>query len=512
MAGGRRIWVALIIVVVLVFGGCPLALYLYDLRWEKRLAEKEEELRERGIALTVEEFRAQRDMPPPAENSALIFQDLVHVPEDEEATAAAQVASMLRGAADFGAKPSDGARVLMRQCLAENSETLAIIRRGAELRRGAYPLPPNPGPATLMPHLEPLRSATRLCVAEAVLMAAEGDSAGVAICLRNARRVAASLNEPVSLIEALVRIAVGSITADGIEQTLGLCEMPPDSLAMLRRELQAEDAEFSMADAWQGELALFYWPVFRDPGQAGALMGGRQSSYEVLRLIPGFLEQNAFVYLELLGGAIDACQLPLDERLSATRRLMDRIEEKAAGSRRYFLVAMLFPSVNRATESAIESHVRLRVADAALAVEQWRMEHGEWPDSLEQLVGGGLETVPEDPFSSGKLLYRRTDGGVVLYSVGPDGQDNEGRGREEMEAEAGPRTEQYDIRFRLLDPERRGAETSSFLRDLDESGIEMQTLEEAGITRDDLRTLGLTDETMRRVELFGRWVEPEQSP
>jgi hypothetical protein len=419
---------------------------------------------------------------------------------------------MLTGAADFGARPSDGARVLMRRCLAENSETLAIIRTGAELRRGAYPLGPNPGPAMLMPHLQPLRSATRLCVAEGVFMAAEGDSAGAAICLRNARRVFASLNEPVSLIEALVRIAVRSITADGIEQTLGLCEMPPDALAMLRRELQAEDAEFSMTEAWQGELALFYEPVFGDPGQAGALMGGRQSSYEVLRLIPGFLEQNAFVYLELLGGAIEVSELPLEDRLPASRRLMDRVEDKIAGSRRYFLVAMLFPAVNRATESAIESHVRLRVAHAALAVEQWRMEHGEWPASLDALVPDLMETVPEDPFSDGKLLYRRTDGGVVLYSVGPDEEDNEGRGREEMEAEFGTRTEQHDIRFRLLDTERRGADTSSFLRDLDESGIQMQTLEEAGITRDDLRALGLTDETMRRVELFGRWVEPEQSP
>lgn len=511
MAGGRRIWVALIAVVVLVLGGCPLGLYLYDLRWEKKLAEKEEELRERGIAVTLEEFRAQRDMPPPEENSALIFQDLVDVLEGRGADAA-DVAYVLARAPVLGRRPSDGARSLAAQCIDANSGALTIVRRGAELPRGAYPLGLNPGPAMLVPYLSPLRGAAKLCVAEAFLMGAEGDASGAADSLRNARRLAAALDEPVALIEVLVRVALDAITVEGMQRTLGLCEMSPDELAMLRRELQAEDAEFSMTEAWQGELALFYEPVFRDPGQAGALMGGRQSTYEVLRLIPGFLKQNAFVYLELLGGAIEVSERPLDDRLPEAQQLMDRIEEKTAGSRRYFLVAMLFPAVNRATESAIESQVRLRVADAALAIEQWRMEHEEWPASLDALVPDLLETVPKDPFSDGRLLYRRTERGVVLYSVGRDGQDNEGRGREEMEAESGPRTKEHDIRFRLLDPERRGADTSSFLRDLDESGTQMQKLEEAGITRDDLRALGLTDETMRRVELFGRWVEPEQSP
>ena len=37
-----------------------------------------------------------------------------------------------------------------------------------------------------------------------------------------------------------------------------------------------------------------------------------------------------------------------------------------------------------------------------------------------------LAAIPIDPFSNQPLVYRRSDTGYLLYSVGPDGEDNGG--------------------------------------------------------------------------------------
>jgi hypothetical protein len=65
-------------------------------------------------------------------------------------------------------------------------------------------------------------------------------------------------------------------------------------------------------------------------------------------------------------------------------------------------------------------------AGVALAVERYRLAHGKWPQSLQKLTPAFLTKVPDDPFGGGPLHYRRLGDGVVIYSVGPDKEDNGG--------------------------------------------------------------------------------------
>jgi hypothetical protein len=58
------------------------------------------------------------------------------------------------------------------------------------------------------------------------------------------------------------------------------------------------------------------------------------------------------------------------------------------------------------------------------AQEHYRM-HGRFPESLDEL-GALLGSQPLDPFATTDqpLVYRRTDTGAVIYSIGDDGADN----------------------------------------------------------------------------------------
>jgi hypothetical protein len=63
---------------------------------------------------------------------------------------------------------------------------------------------------------------------------------------------------------------------------------------------------------------------------------------------------------------------------------------------------------------------------AALALQAWRAENGQYPDTLDALAPDILATPPPDPFGRGALRYRRCGERYLLYSVGPEGCDHGG--------------------------------------------------------------------------------------
>jgi len=63
-----------------------------------------------------------------------------------------------------------------------------------------------------------------------------------------------------------------------------------------------------------------------------------------------------------------------------------------------------------------------------LALRSFQLEHSTYPTNLSELVPAYLKQVPVDPFASGEpLRYRRTGSTYVLWSIGPDGVNNNGR-------------------------------------------------------------------------------------
>jgi hypothetical protein len=96
----------------------------------------------------------------------------------------------------------------------------------------------------------------------------------------------------------------------------------------------------------------------------------------------------------------------------------------------FFARNYLLPRTERVVTALIHdqksSRADMRCAIAALAAERYRRAKGIWPASLSNLVPDYLSEIPSDPFDGKLLRLRRLDDGVVIYSVGLDGQDNGG--------------------------------------------------------------------------------------
>ena len=67
------------------------------------------------------------------------------------------------------------------------------------------------------------------------------------------------------------------------------------------------------------------------------------------------------------------------------------------------------------------------LARVAVALERYRLAHGEFPESLDALAPQFMEKIPHDIIGGQPLHYRRTDDGqFVLYSVGWNETDDGG--------------------------------------------------------------------------------------
>lgn len=76
--------------------------------------------------------------------------------------------------------------------------------------------------------------------------------------------------------------------------------------------------------------------------------------------------------------------------------------------------------------SILAAEAQAQALRVQMALKRYRIDKGEWPASLAALQPAYLKTIPEDPFDGKPLRYVLKPEGAFLYSVGPNGVDDEG--------------------------------------------------------------------------------------
>jgi hypothetical protein len=75
---------------------------------------------------------------------------------------------------------------------------------------------------------------------------------------------------------------------------------------------------------------------------------------------------------------------------------------------------------------ADQLEVHLAFADAGMALAAYRAENGQYPERLDELVPKYIAQLPRDLYGEHPPLhYRRDSNGYLLYSVGPNGRDEQ---------------------------------------------------------------------------------------
>ncbi len=95
------------------------------------------------------------------------------------------------------------------------------------------------------------------------------------------------------------------------------------------------------------------------------------------------------------------------------------------------MIGLLMPAFHKlaaAQDRAVQNEHNLQVAFALAA---YKSDEAHYPVKLADLSPKYLATIPDDIFSGKALIYKPSEKGYLLYSVGPNGKDDEGRGRED---------------------------------------------------------------------------------
>ena len=91
------------------------------------------------------------------------------------------------------------------------------------------------------------------------------------------------------------------------------------------------------------------------------------------------------------------------------------------------LLGLLMPAFRKIADAHDRSLQNERNLHLAYALAAYRVDQGRYPAKLADLTPKYLAVIPDDLFSGKPLIYRPSDKGYLLYSVGINGKDEDGR-------------------------------------------------------------------------------------
>jgi hypothetical protein len=104
---------------------------------------------------------------------------------------------------------------------------------------------------------------------------------------------------------------------------------------------------------------------------------------------------------------------------------------------------MMMPALTKSGGKSVAVTAHLRLARLAILLLTYQAAHdGNFPATLDNLTG-----VPLDPFDDTPLRYRQTETGFLIWSIGPDGIDQNGKPRPQNSSD-----DAYDLPFTIEFP------------------------------------------------------------
>jgi hypothetical protein len=130
--------------------------------------------------------------------------------------------------------------------------------------------------------------------------------------------------------------------------------------------------------------------------------------------------------LQEIDATIALMRSKIDEARSSTWSIFDSAQTRLSRTADAF-IAVSTPAIRKVLLTQEMTIQRERLVRVGLALAIYRKEKGTYPATLADLTPKYLGTIPDDLFRGKPIIYRKTEDGYLLYSVGPNGLDEEGR-------------------------------------------------------------------------------------
>ena len=306
--------------------------------------------------------------------------------------------------------------------------------------------------------IQPIGNAARMLAGRALHRIAEGEYAPAWRELKAVYHLGDSTSAGPTLIDQLVACAIAHIAYDRTKHLLDAPQLSAELAREILADLQQLAPPMDLIRAMDQGDRFFSLEILidlhRDPSVFSEWIYGDTARLEILSRTR--IDWN--IVLEEFNKGQDrlvaAYALPnRAKRIAALEKFVAETEAKADAARSGFsggwlsvrdrslamsdlILTELFSAAVHlhAAEERLKSNLQLTRVAAALAV--YRAEQGAYPKSLAALVPGIIPKLPVDIFNAKPLVYRRTDDGYLLYSLGPNGKDDGGSQDEDIQGQA----------------------------------------------------------------------------
>jgi competence protein ComGC len=308
--------------------------------------------------------------------------------------------------------------------------TLAEARKLKDMPNGRFPIKAVENPITMsMDYIQHVRSVIYLLSNDAMMRGQEKDHDGAIESCQAALNAARSLRENPTLIGMLVRIAGRAIAMDAVERALGQGEATEESLKKLQELIELEAADDGLHHAMRGERACgqqLYDSMRSGKMSLSEIMGGTNPGLgeKLAAMFPGFFMSGYPDYLRMMNEQVKVAKLTDPERAEAYRKFDDRLRS----NRTNWLIRMMMPATSKVVEASQRSQAKLRSTAVAVAAERYRLKHDQWPTGIKELIHEGLiKEEYTDPYDGKPLRWKRTQTGLIVYSISKDKIDDGGK-------------------------------------------------------------------------------------
>ncbi|HEY3863412.1 MAG TPA: hypothetical protein VGO59_16155 [Verrucomicrobiae bacterium] len=247
---------------------------------------------------------------------------------------------------------------------------------------------------------------------------------------------------PMTLIAAMINVAVSGLYADTIGDGLRLRAWHEPQLAALEEQLARTDLIPIASQSFESEHASTPMTLENtDPAavyKASQAMNHEKATWRGMLTDPlygfwayaprGWIYQN-MAHTAMLSPASkvgDAASGLIMPELAA--RLGEELKSFSKWSPYSHLDAIFIPNFTRAWETVARNQTVVNEALVACALERYRLAHGDYPETLAALAPQFLDKIPRDVIGGQPLHYRRhSDGTFLLYSIGWNEKDDGGQ-------------------------------------------------------------------------------------
>jgi len=320
---------------------------------------------------------------------------------------------------------------LVAEYLSDNAEALRLLHQASAMKLCRYPIDLTKGATTLLPHLNPLRQASRLLSLEAMEQTEEQRPQQAVESVVASLNVSRSLNHEPTLISYLVHVACQGICLESLQRVLNRMPLTGTQLSELAAAFEESENQQALTRAFVGERCM-------GEGVFDGLRTGKIPMTEMISFLgdapwwrvlfplyrtTGLLELDERCYLDIMEENVKATQLPPPKDMAAASTVLDKVNHLSLC---HVLSPMLLPALDRAMIKAGQCDAMIRDTETAIAVERYRLANGTLPKQLSNLIPTFLPAVPADPFDGKPLRYKTVEKGYIVYSVGEDREDNGG--------------------------------------------------------------------------------------